>query len=185
MNNKTPFYFGMLGGGIIIAIFLIILISFNLFNYRINIEKININGIQLSDTLNIISKVDAICDVRLELKQKLVEDLKNDKSILTPQEYTNNIVNYYNIVLLILSVMLAAFSVLSFVYIKSQTNDWVQEKLESKQFKEEVSEMLVGMAESRFRDTLVGWTEQLKTMDNKIADLNEKLENSNNNGEIE
>ena len=112
MNKKTPLYSGMLGGGIVIALFITVLLSANLFNYRIRIDKVNINAIQLSDTLKIKNNTDSIYQSRVEFKQTLVEDLKNDKSILTPQEYTNNIVNYYNSILLILSVMLAAFSVL-------------------------------------------------------------------------
>ena len=184
MKGKTHLYFGMLGGGIVISIFLIILFSTNLFNYRIRIEKINVNAVQITDTLDLRTKMDSIMELRFELKRRLIEDLKNDKSILTPQEYTNNIVNYYNTILLILSVMLAAFSVLSFVYIKSQTNDWVQEKLESKEFKEEVSEVLVGKAEDRFRETISDLQTKLSAMDDKIADLNERIDSNNNDDEI-
>ncbi len=168
-----------------ISIFFSILLSANLFNYRIKIDKVNINAIQLSDTIKIKNSTDSIYNARIELKQKLVDDLKDDKSILTPQEYTNNIVNYYNSILLILSVMLAAFSVLSFVYIKSQTNDWVQEKLESDEFKENVSEILVGKAENRFRETLSDLQAKINTMENEIAELNERCESNNLDEEIE
>jgi len=185
MNKKTPLYSGMLGGGIVIALFITVLLSANLFNYRIRIDKVNINAIQLSDTLKIKNNTDSIYQSRVEFKQTLVEDLKNDKSILTPQEYTNNIVNYYNSILLILSVMLAAFSVLSFVYIKSQTNDWIQEKLDSDEFKEEVSEILVGKAENRFRETLSDLQDKIRTMENEIAELNERCESNNLDEEIE
>ena len=184
MNRNTPLYCGMLGGGIVIAVFLVILLSVNLFNYRIHIDKINVNAIQLSDSLGIENNQDSVYLSRLELKQKLIEDLKDDRSILTPQEYTNNIVNYYNSILLILSVMLAAFSILSYLYVKSQANDWLQERLGSNEFREEVSEVLVGKAEARFRESVSSLENDISLMNDKIADLSERWEN-NNNGEIE
>jgi hypothetical protein len=171
MNSKSPFYFGMLGGALIVAIFLIVLFSLNLFNYRIHIDKIYVNALQGTDTIQ--ETVGSAFNAQIEFKKQMVAELQKDKIVLTPQEYTNNVVNYYNNLLMFLSIMLAAFSILSFVYLRAQSNDLIQDKLQSEEFKEEVSEALVGMAESRFRDRLSEIQDELKSIRNEMAAIDE------------
>lgn len=187
MKSKTSFYSGILGGGIIIAIFLVALFSLNLFNYRIQIIKININTAQISDKID-KPDIDSVSQQQLSLKKQLIVELKRDKSILTPQEYTNNIVNYYNTILLILSVMLAAFSALSFVYIKSHSRDLIQDKLQSNEFQEEVGSKLLGKAESRFRENITELEDrifQLENIEAKVSEQQFVSEEEDDNKEIE
>lgn len=180
-NSKTPLYHGMIGGGIVVSIFLIILLSASFFNYRIDINRININTIHNSDS-TVVTGEDSLYHLQQSYKKQLIANLKKDKSILTPQEYTNNVVNYYNSVLLILSLMLAAFSFLGFVYIKSQAQDIIDEKLYSKEFQEEVVELLVGRAENSFRESLNSILSEVGELKNRIAGYED---NRDEEGEIE
>lgn len=172
MKLKTSFYSGMFGGGIVIALFLIFLFSLNLFNYSFHIEKININNAQLAENVA-TPDINPIFQRQLLLKEQLLIELKKDRSILTPQEYTNNIVNYYNNLLLILSVMLAAFSALSFVYIKSLSRDLIQDKLQSNEFQEQVGNKLLGQAENNFRDYVADLQKKIKQLEDKAAEQKE------------
>lgn len=116
MKTKTYYLQGMLGGFIVIAIFMLILVSSSFFNYRIRIDKFMISNTTSNNQHG--ESYSSIYDLKNKVEEDLRAKLKNDSYILTPAEYTNNIVSYYNTFLLILSVMLAAFSFLSFIYIK-------------------------------------------------------------------
>jgi hypothetical protein len=169
MYSKTPLFHGMLGGGVVIAIFIILLFSLSLFNYRIQINKITVNTI---DSIH-YANIDSIYNSNLIFKHQLYDELKNEKCILTPQEYTNNVINYYNTAFLILTVMLGAFSFLSFVYLKSHSSDLIQEKLQSEKFKEEVSEVLVGKAEDRFTETISSLSKKVNELENLVVKISE------------
>ena len=181
-NSKTPLYQGMLGGGIVISFFLIILLSLNLFNYRVQINKVNINTVNSSDSTVVINEED-ILDSHKAYRKQLFENLKKDRSILTPQEYTNNVVNYYNSILLILSLMLAAFSFLGFVYIKSQAIDIIDERINSDEFREDVVELLVGRAGDTYTESLNAISAEVKDLSNRMAMYAENNEDID--GEIE
>lgn len=160
----------MLGGGIVISIFIIILFSTSLFNYRLQVKRVYINT---SENSAFDISEDSVFTIKESFEKKFLNDIKENRTILTPQEYTNNIVEYYNTVLLILSVMLAAFSFVSFVYLKSLSKDLINEKLQSDEFKEDVVNLLVGKAEDRVNGNLSEHAEQLKRMENEIAKLKE------------
>lgn len=176
MNSKTPLYFGMLGGGIVIALFIIAIFSINFFNYRIQISKIHINATNIDATLN--NKIDSLNSNSIILKKQLIKELNDEKVILTPQEYTSNVIDYYNTAFLILTIMLGAFSFLSFVYLKSHSSDLIQEKLQSEKFKDEVGEVLVGKAEGRFRESLSELSLKLTGLENEVSFMKESLSGS-------
>lgn len=172
MKRKNHFNHGIIGGFLTIAIFIIILISvFRLFNYRISIDKVVINSTNISDTV----KLNNTSDYKKykELKQILINDLNKDKLILTPQEYTNNVVNYYNSILLILSVIIASFSILSFIYFRNHTKDQIQDLMQSDDFRDDVANKLVGKAEGRFNE----YIEEIELKNSELIDKIIKLEN--------
>jgi hypothetical protein len=159
---------GVFGAFFVIAIFLIISISYlHIFDYRVSIEKVHVNS------ANLVS--DSICAV---FKKELVKELNENKLILTPQEYTNNVVNYYNSILLILSVMIAAFSIISFIYIRNQSRDLIQESLNSKEFQNKISEKLIGNVDSHFRDEMSMIRDKLEMLENKISYMDSKRDES-------
>lgn len=175
MKNKTSFYSGILGGGIIITIFLILILSINLFNYRIQITKVNVNTASLVDSMN-PHDAKQLAELESHYKQQLLNELNDEKLILSPQEYTNNVVNYYNNFLMVLSVMLAGLSFLGFVYVKSLSKDMINERLESDEFHEEVKSRLVGEAEQRFQYVLNEQKEEIKDLNNNLANLAREIE---------
>ena len=124
-------------------------------------------------------------DIQSKFKEDLLVELKEEKIILTPQEYTNNVVNYYNSILLILSLMLAAFSFLGFVYIKSLAQDLIDEKLNSDEFKENVAMLLVGKSENRYREIISDVTSDMNDLRNRIAACEEDIMKDDDNDELE
>ena len=70
-------------------------------------------------------------DVNIKIKQ--MEDLYNKGVFLTPQEYTNNIISFYNTIIVLLICLLTSFSILSLVQInqlvKSKVDSLVREEL--------------------------------------------------------
>lgn len=172
MKTLSPFYLGMLGGFTIIGFFIILLLSVNFFNYRIIIEDININTADKHDIAK--HNVDTTITGYNDYKKMLLKQLTEERSILTPNEYTNNIVNYYNNMLLILSVMLATFSFLSFIYIKSIANDSINDKLNSNDFIENVSILIAGNLEGRLREEISGLSDDIQDLENRIAELYEQ-----------
>lgn len=184
MRSITPFYSGILGGFTIVAIFLIIIISMNFSSYRIQITKVNVNTALLSGSINSYS-TDSIIKMESIYKKQLINELKRDKLILTPQEYTNNIISYYNSFLMVLSVMLAALSFLGFVYLKSQSNDLINARLYSDEFREEVKTQLIGEAENRYRELLMDLESDIKILYDKVAYLYESSEVNESDSEID
>lgn len=55
----------------------------------------------------------------LDSKVRELDALNNKGILLTPAEYTNNIVNYYNTIITLLIALLAIFSILSYLHLNS------------------------------------------------------------------
>ncbi|WP_346862096.1 hypothetical protein [uncultured Draconibacterium sp.] len=131
---KSSYSAGLLGGITLVGIFLIIIFSTNIFNYRIVIEKDRQNQTKIES----------------ELKRQIYEELKRDKIVLTPQEYTNNIVNYYNTAFLILSAMLIVFSFISYFHLKFLSDEHLRKRMKSEEFQEIIKQSIFGRAEEKF-----------------------------------
>ena len=132
------FLYGVFGGIAIIAVFLIVIFSCNLFNYNIRI----INPVKKEVSENFSEKA------------KLMIELEKDGILLTPQEYTNNVVTYYNTALTILAAMIVLFSVISYFHLKflseKQIIDTLKKSLDTKEFKTTIKESIFGKAEEIF-----------------------------------
>jgi len=59
-----------------------------------------------------------------------LEKLKNSKILLSPQEYTQNVVSFYNTLLTFVAIGVAAFGIFLFFHIQNITNDQVQEQVD-------------------------------------------------------
>lgn len=150
---------GIIGGILIIGLFLIIIFSTNIFNYEVKL----ISG-------NDVDSLESYSD-----KIKLIEELMNDGVIVSPQEYTNNIVNYYNTALTILVALLLIFSIMSYLHLqfisKEQVLEGFKENLKSRKFEKLLTETIFGKAEDKFPS--LDLVEDIKQ---KIADLQTDLE---------
>lgn len=171
-KNNTTLWVGMLGGCLMILIFMVIAFSFlHLHDYSIHCDKIYINSANVPPShLSCSDKKFNSC------KQLLLDDLNKERLILTPQEYTNNLVNYYNSILLILSVMIAAFSVISFVYLRNQVYDSTRVVLNSNDFQEDVANKLLGKVEGAIAEEINSLNLEIKDIRNQLSKLDTSVE---------
>lgn len=130
---------GVVGGFLVISLFLLIIFNTNLFNYEVKI----LVGKNADSLENYTDKV------------KLIKELQGNGIIVTPQEYTNNIVNYYNTALTIVLAILILFSIMSYIQLRFISRRQIEEVFkdslkDSKEFDQFVSEAIFGKAEERF-----------------------------------
>ena len=118
-NNKKSFIFGMLGGLCLVLLIIIVSLGCNLHH-------------SIFRPIRIVSKeinIDSIKQTEIKEKRYEIEKLEKKGLLLTPQEYTNNIVNYYNTVITLLITLLAAFSLIAFMHLKFITQDEVKKNV--------------------------------------------------------
>jgi amino acid transporter len=134
------FVSGMLGGAVLLGIVtLICLFSLNLHLYNVAILKPKLN-----DSINIQKN-----------KVELIQDLHNEGTILTPQEYTNNIVSYYNTSITLLVFLFILFSFISYFHLKFLSNEQINKALEekikdSKEMERIIMEAFAGKADGKY-----------------------------------
>jgi|ERR1035437_4220089 amino acid transporter len=135
-----PFLSGIFGGAVIIAIVVLICIfSLNLHTYNVGI----LNPKQI-DSLTINAN-------RIELINKL----HREGTLLTPQEYTNNIISYYNTAITLLVFLFILFSFVSYFHLKFVSNEQIikilSEKMkDSKEMEKIIMEAISGKADDKY-----------------------------------
>lgn len=163
---KTTIYTGVIAG-LTLSLFLIaIFFSINLFNYDIEIKPIKLNAItelKTKETNQLLK----------EIENTVSENLIKNKSILTPADYTSNISNYYNALLVILSVIIAIITAVNIQFFKAQIQFWINESINNDDFKEQISELVIGNAEKRNIEDLEKLESQISDIKNIIRDLQE------------
>lgn len=93
------------------------------------------------------------CNIKEKLRE--VQELKDKGVLLTPQEYTNNVVNYYNTIIVLLVTLLALFSVVSFLHLKFIALDEVKKNVtELLRKSPEIQEVLVSNFQGKIDETL-------------------------------
>lgn len=112
----------------------------------------------------------------IQLKELLITELRKDNAILTPCEYTNNIVSYYNTFITILIGLLALFSLFGYLHLKHTSKNEIAKSLkdmirDSKEFEKTIKDYASGFIED---------TEEFDTIRNNIKILEEKIENIRN-----
>ena len=130
---------GVFGGLTIIAAFMLIIFSTNLFTYNV---KINV----ASSTQDQVKETD---------KLKLLKELEKEKVIVSPQDFTGNVISYYNTALTIMAALLIIFSVISYVHLRFISRDQVstvfkENVKDSVEFQKLLTETLFGKAEGKF-----------------------------------
>jgi len=173
-STTGEFLAGALGGFLVVGILLILIFRFNLFNYEIKI----IGGSNVDSVYHYIEK------------SELLKELMDEGVVVTPQVYTNNIVNYYNTALTILIAMLIIFSIVSYFQLRfisrKQIGDEFKESIrDSKEFDEFVSQAIFGKAEEKFvkiedLDYVINKIENIDAMLNSIEQLESDLEKLKN-----
>lgn len=159
------FIAGLLGGILIISLFILILFKFNLYNY--NIKIINPKKIDQYEYKY--------------TKSAILKQLEEDGILLTPQEYTSNLIEYYNTALSILAGLLIVFSVVSYFHLRflsrSQINEILKENLrDSKEFETIINDTIFGKAEDKFINY-----EQYDQLLQRLDDVEQRLIELQNN----
>jgi hypothetical protein len=160
------FFTGMLGGITIISIILLFfLFSSHFYTYKLMI--INPNRI---DSLE-----------KYQDKIHLIKDLQKDNLILTPQEYADNVVSYYNTAFTILIFLFILFSFVSYFHLKFLSKEQIHKTLEdslkdSKKFEEIIMSAFAGKADDKYATQ-----EQFDELNNKIETLRFNEDEPNNN----
>jgi amino acid transporter len=108
---------------ILLGLMLIILFFSNTFNYRGVIEPVYINSADLVRISTADRKLNS-------LQETLIQKLHKDKLILTPQEYTNNVVGYYNILVVVMASLMVVFSIISLFHFRNSIKEQVSEKID-------------------------------------------------------
>lgn len=154
------FWCGLLGGSLFVGIVLIILFRIEGYNYM-PVMVIN----HSNDTTTICSKTD------------IIHELENKGIIVTPQEYTNHISNYYNTILTFLVSLFVIFSVISYFHLKYVAEEKIYKSVKellinSYEVKNTIKDTIQGLAD----DEYVGKEELETYVNEKISALEERVE---------
>lgn len=163
-NNKNSFILGMFGGICLVALIIIILLGCN-FHHNI-FRPIRI--------INPEIHVDSIKQIEIQEKIKEIDLLEKKGLVLTPQEYTNNIVSYYNTIITLLVTLLALFSVISFFHLKFIAQDEVKKNVtELLRKSPEIQKILLENFKGKIDEVLYDVPEKIDKLEFKIKSLEE------------
>ncbi len=165
---KKSFFAGLLGGCLIIGVFIITLLCLNIFNYNVSILR--------AQTKDECLKTDST-------NKEIIADLLKNDIIQTPERYTGNLVNYYNTALLILSAMIVVFSFLSYFHLKFLSEEHLRKRLKSEEFEQTVLNTIFGKAEEGFstREEFDKLKQNLNDLQSKIDLINNSFVDGNSN----
>lgn len=154
------FWCGLLGGSLLIAMVLVVLFWIEGYNYT-PIMVVN----HTIDSTVICSKTD------------IIHELENKGIIITPQEYTNHISNYYNTILTFLVSLFVIFSVVTYFHLKYVAEEKIIKSVKeliinSYEVKDTIRNIIRGLAD----DEYIGNEEMESYVDQKISALEERIE---------
>ena len=162
---------GFVGGFIGGIVFICIAIAICLFCHRHNsvIHPIHI--------ANIEAVHDSISIEEINAKIESINKLKEQGVLLTPQEYTNNVVNYYNTVKTFLVALLAIFSLVTFFHLKFITVDEVKKQVKELLRKSpDIQNVIIENTKGKIEELLFDTTERINKLEAELKDLKESSE---------
>ena len=171
-TNTKALIVGAVGGFFVVALLFIIYLGCNLFNYQLVLQPKYISQekiIYLDANDSICAELDSIH------RAHYIDSLKNARIVLSPQEYTSNVVDYYNIAFIVMSAMLVIFTALSFIHFRTSIKEAFQKMLDSKDFQKDVAETLSGRIEEFYGDWLYARELQFEDFSRKIQNLKSNL----------
>lgn len=166
-EHKMKFSSGLKGGvvGALLVIIIIaaVLVWFKPFNYR---AVVIIEQTQLaSDSRPVITIPEA----------ELMASLRDKGYLMTPAEYTNNMIGYYNTLIAFLSVFFVVFTIAGYFAIRGLSKKEVREEArellkDSQSFRSEVLETIKGQFDADYVLTDV-YEDKVKELDERVATL--------------
>lgn len=173
IKDHNNYLSGAIGGFIVVAIMIILYFGLgsNFFNYQLTFQP---KYIFADNTVYIDANGD-FANTRMDESKYLIDSLHKSNVILTPKEYTSNVVDYYNVAFLIMSAMLVAFTLLSFAHFKSSIKTAFQDLLESEDFQKNVADTLSGRAIEYYGEQFDDLEEKIKKLDKKQKDYTKTI----------
>jgi hypothetical protein len=108
-------------------------------------------------------------------EKELFNSMRNKGVLLTPAEYTNNMISYYNTLIAFLAIFFVVFTVFGYIAIRSQSKKEIKEEardilLDSATFRKDVIETIRGDFDQAYLSH-EEYDEMLNTMQEAIASL--------------
>jgi hypothetical protein len=153
---------GILGG----IIFVVITIAVFMFCHRHNavIHPVYIGNIE--------AVKDSITLPEIQMKLDAIKQLKEQGILLTPQEYTNNVVNYYNTIITFLIALLALFSLVTFFHLKFITSDEVKKNAtELLRKSPDVQKIILDNIKGKIDELLFDASERIAILEDEVKKL--------------
>ena len=113
-------------------------------------------------------------------EKDLLNSMRNKGVLLTPAEYTNNMISYYNTLIAFLAIFFVVFTVFGYIVIRSQSKKEIKEEardilLDSATFRKDVIETIRGDFDQAYLSH-EEYDEMLNTMQEAIASLKNSQE---------
>lgn len=160
--KKEYIFSGLFGAITVILLIVLIGLFFGVYDYK---------GFYI---LNYSNELESLKIETLETLKRL----ENCGLLLTPSEYTNNVVGFYNTLFTVIGIIFIIFSVASYVIIKdnskTETRKAVKELLnDSKTFREQITSSLLGEIESSYINK-DDYTNDYKSLDDRLKAIESK-----------
>ena len=160
---RSGLYGGMVGACVIVALIIVVLVWVKPFNYK---------AVTIINT----SKVETACQPILTVPEsELIISLRQKELLLTPDEYTNNLLGYYDTLISFLAVLFVLFSILGYISIRSLSRKEIREEAreilqDSEKFKKNVIESLTGEFNANYV-SIEAYDTQMKDLTDKVTAL--------------
>ncbi|WP_321479722.1 hypothetical protein [uncultured Bacteroides sp.] len=156
--------------GLFITILVALLIGCNLNQYAVGPAHI----------INPKANIDSIFQHEIKDKANQIEQLKNKGILLTPQEYTNNLANYYNTIITVLIALLAVFSVISFFHLKFIAQEEVKKNVtELIRKSPEIQKILLENFQGKIDEVLYDIPDKIANLESNIKYLKKDSSKTN------
>ena len=160
-KNLSFIWAGLIGGATVIAIIVIIIGFTKAFDYRavyiIHPEKVQVD-----------SQGEQFLQMSVP-EYKLLKSMRDRELLLTPVEYTNNLVGYYNTLIAFLSIFFLVFTIAGYFYVRNLSKAEVRKEAveiikDSRTYRDEV----LGTIRGEFDDQYV-LMEEYSALQDRVA----------------
>jgi hypothetical protein len=168
-KNKFSYVWAGLIGGVAVGATIIVFFSLSrVFDYKmvyfVNPEKI---------------QVDSLDTARISVPEyQLLESMRDKELLLTPAEYTNNLVGYYNALIAFLAIFFVIFTFVSYFYIRNQSKAEIRDEArdllkDSMEFRQELVKDFQGIFDPLYvtSDDFEKYEDVIKNIQKDILEL--------------
>ena len=172
MDNKSVFSNGLLAGMagaiLVLVISITVVVWLRPFDYK---AVVIVKQEQLANGKNPVMTIP---------EKELLKSMRDKGVLLTPAEYTNNMISYYNTLIAFLAIFFVVFTVFGYIAIRSQSKKEIKEEardilLDSATFRKDVIETIKGDFDQAYLSH-EEYDGMLKTLQEDMATIKANLE---------